>query len=280
MLKFISDHFIGFLGCIILVTASANAQTAKDYLKSGNQKYYDQQYAEAMADFKKAIDLEPTYAKAYQNLGNVMFLLQDFEGALDNFNKSIQYDNRSHEAYISRATLYFTLRKYKEALLDIDKALEINPKYSVAHELKGSIYFSLGKKEEACGLWKESATIGNEIARKKLALHCGIEIAAPNTTPLMRGAEGEGDSKTKLPENTEDLCKLGDHHMELRNYEDALDVFNKAIKQDAKCAKAYFGRGMAKFAQGDQKNACKDFQKALELGHSEAAEFIGHGCQE
>ncbi len=57
----------------------------------------------------------------------------------------------------------------------------------------------------------------------------------------------------------------------------SLDEFTKAIKLDAKSAKAYAGRGAVKYAMGDSKGALADLSKAIELDPKSVAAYSGRG---
>ena len=67
------------------------------------QKMKLKQYKEAIADYDKAIELNPKDAKAYYNRGNA-----------------------KHQ-----------LKQYKEAIADYDKAIELNPKDANAYNNRG-----------------------------------------------------------------------------------------------------------------------------------------------
>jgi len=54
----------------------------------------------------------------------------------------------------------------------------------------------------------------------------------------------------------------------LKNYNGAIDEFNKAIKLNPKFALAYFGRSSAKTKLKDYNEAIKDNYKANELNHN------------
>ena len=72
-------------------------------------------YKKAIADFDKAIELNPKYADAYYNRG------------------------------IAKRQL----KQYKEAIADYDKAIKLNPKDANVYYNRGFAYRELGKKEEA-----------------------------------------------------------------------------------------------------------------------------------
>ena len=45
-------------------------EAAEKYFKLGEQKYNKKDYQGAIADYDKAIELNPKYARAYYNRGN------------------------------------------------------------------------------------------------------------------------------------------------------------------------------------------------------------------
>lgn len=62
--------------------------------------------------------------------------------------------------------------------------------------------------------------------------------------------------------------------------EEAILDFNKAIGLNPNYAFAYRNRGKSEIQLNQNSKACTDFNKALELGDSDAAEFIDKHCNQ
>ncbi len=66
---------------VVLSTQAAHAQSADDYVNRGNSKYRLRDYQGAIADYNKAIQINPKYADAYTNRGISKELVGDLKGA-------------------------------------------------------------------------------------------------------------------------------------------------------------------------------------------------------
>jgi tetratricopeptide (TPR) repeat protein len=62
---------------------------AYEYLSRGSFKKVLGDYAGALLDFNKAIEMKPSFFEAYHQRGIVKSLLNDEEGAMSDFNKAI-----------------------------------------------------------------------------------------------------------------------------------------------------------------------------------------------
>jgi len=78
----------------------------------------------------------------------------------------------------------------------------------------------------------------------------------------------------------------GNARSKMQRYNDAIDDFDKAldIKPDdimeySNWVKNYFNRGVAKYYLNDLGGACKDWNKALELGFGQAHDYIMDYCE-
>jgi tetratricopeptide (TPR) repeat protein len=85
--------------------------------------YKDQQkYELALADYNKAIELNPNDAKAYYNRGNLYSDQQKYELALADYNKAIELNPNYAEAYANRGLLYAELKQTEKAKIDLQQA--------------------------------------------------------------------------------------------------------------------------------------------------------------
>jgi tetratricopeptide (TPR) repeat protein len=84
----------------------------------------------ALADFNKAIQLDPNYNPAYYNRGVLKDdRLQDVQGALADYNRAIQLDPNLAIAYRSRASLKYQRLADKEgAIADLQQAAKLYEK--------------------------------------------------------------------------------------------------------------------------------------------------------
>jgi tetratricopeptide (TPR) repeat protein len=78
----------------------------------------------------------------------------------------------------------------------------------------------------------------------------------------------------------------GNARSKMRRYNDAIDDFDKALDMQpndimdySNWVKNYFNRGVSKYYLDDLDGACRDWNKALELGFGQAHDFIMDYCE-
>lgn len=112
---------------------------AREYLVSALRKYKQQDYQGAIADYDRAILIDPKFAQAYNNRGFVKAgQLQDYRGGLADINRAIAIDPKLADAYRNRAELKTqALHDVRGGLADYDQAIQLNPKYGLAYGSRG-----------------------------------------------------------------------------------------------------------------------------------------------
>jgi tetratricopeptide (TPR) repeat protein len=76
-----------FLISVLLMIVSCG-QTAVEYYNQGNAKRNLKDYIGAIADYTKAIELDPTFGHAYYNRGLLKNALSDTDGACMDWSKA------------------------------------------------------------------------------------------------------------------------------------------------------------------------------------------------
>lgn len=129
---------------ILFISGILFGQTSDAAFKKGEAKYTAKDYKGAIADFTKAVTLNPKNASAFYYRGLCKQNMQDYKGAIADFSTTIKlkptyanaYTNRGRAKYIS-LELAGTPEDYKAIIADYTKAIELNPRDTVAYLNRG-----------------------------------------------------------------------------------------------------------------------------------------------
>ena len=126
----------------------------------------------AIADYTKAIELNPDYALAYFNRGYSKGELKDHDGAKSDYTKAIELNPNYAMAYNNRGYSKSILEDYNGAIADYNKAIELDPNNSLAYANRGISKYILGDLNGACDDAKKVANLGDTDAAKWVAENC------------------------------------------------------------------------------------------------------------
>ncbi len=95
---------------------------------------------EEVAEYNKAIELNPGYSRVYNNRGIVYHEKGLYDLSIADFNKAIKLNPKYVEAYYNRGVAYDDKGRYDIAIADYSRALELDPRYSDAYYNRGVVY--------------------------------------------------------------------------------------------------------------------------------------------
>ena len=188
-----------------------------------NQGRFD----EAVVQYRKALEIEPTFIEAEKNLAVALAGGGQIDEALAHFRKTLEIDPDFVEARDNLGRLLAGRGQFDEAVVQYRKALEIDPDYAEAHDDLGQALFQQGLPDEAAEHFRKAVDIKPDFAE------------AHNNLALV-------------------LVKREQFDEALAHYHKALD-----IKPDY--AAAHFNLGMALAERGQFDEAIAHFQRALEI---------------
>ncbi len=108
----------------VALTEFARAEQATEKSADAGNKKAMPIFLRAVADFAKAIELDPKYALAYVNRGVCNWQLLKVDEALADYGKAIEIDPNTWKAYRSRAVIYKALGEDSKRSGDNAKAAE------------------------------------------------------------------------------------------------------------------------------------------------------------
>ncbi len=215
----------------------------------------------ALPDYNKVIEVNPDFAQAYKNRGLIYFEQKKLDIALSDYNKAIQVNSNYADAYYNRGNLYQNQKKWDLALADYNKAIQINPNYVDAYISRGNLYKEQKKWDLALADYNK-----------------GIEIN-PNLayTYNNRGAVYQQQKKWDLaladynkaiqinPNYAEAYYNRGLLYHNQKKWDLALADYNKAIQINPNYPRSYLNRGLVYFQKGNKQKAIQDSQRAAQL---------------
>src|SRR5882757_1245346 len=116
---------------LLLLALAARPQTPQMYYQSGGDKFLAKDYPGAIADFSKAVGLEPGYTDAWYFRGLTKFIAKDSTAA-DDFSKVLELDPNKVKAWAYRGMVRFRQKAYNTAIADFSRAISLKPDYEEA----------------------------------------------------------------------------------------------------------------------------------------------------
>ena len=227
----------------IAAIPAGSAPKPDDYIALAAQKFGKQDYRGALAEYNRAIQLNPNYAIAHNYRGLLKAeKLGDSQGALADYNRAIQLDPNFANPYNNRGLLKVeNLGDNQGALADYNRAIQLNPNFAIAYNNRGGLKQNkLGDSQGALADYNRAIQLD------------------PNDAFAYYNRGG-------LKEN-----KLSDNQGALADY-------NRAIQIDPNFAFAYNNRGGLKEKLGDNQGALADYNRAIQIDPNDASAYYNRG---
>ena len=148
------NKFIKYLTIIVFLSSSmaVSAQSDEKAIRKGNRNYKSANYEQAIAHYKKALEIRPNNAKAQFNLGDVYYAKQSYDTAYAEFQKVLDLSpdaKLKSNAVYNMGNCLLAQNKYYDAFNIYKVSLKLNPEnenalynleYCRAHLVKSKVW--------------------------------------------------------------------------------------------------------------------------------------------
>ena len=244
--------------------------------KRGELYYNDRDFANALSDFDKAIELSDNeYAPAFFNHGKIKSEREkEHTTAERDFTNTILLDSNFIDAYINRASERVFLQNFPGAFQDIEKAKHLDSTNAKVYETLGKIYVNNSEFNKA-----------EQAFTKTINLDSG-NAEAFNDRAYVRYRKQDFNNAlvdcnhalALFPQFLNAYYNKGMIYLELKKPEIAIKTFDTTLALTNNFYFGYFYRGIAKKQINDMKGACDDWQQSVNRGFTMAQDTINKYC--
>jgi len=160
------------------IAAFEKARSFKDfkdadfYISSGLAYGLGQKYDQAIADFTRALSIDPDNAEAYNNKGLYLTEKGVVDSAMVCFDKAISLKKEFHQAFYNKGNAYAKTGNYTAAITQYQESLKIKPGYIDALLNMGNSYAAMKDFNNALTCFKQVETL--DPANTKVIVNIGI----------------------------------------------------------------------------------------------------------
>lgn len=138
---------------------------------------YDWNWARAEVAFRKALGLNPNYATAHRWYSLYLTAMGRNQEAVAEAKRALELDPFSLIINANLALVLQYAQHYDEATEQCQATLELDPRFAPAHHILGRAYLQKGKYENAIAAFKEAATLSPEVVGFRASLAYAYAMA-------------------------------------------------------------------------------------------------------
>lgn len=288
------------LGCIVAIRQSfregqETKRLAEKAAQSGPKK--------DIASLRDAALLAPRSAGAHLDLAEALAAGGRHAEAVDEYRKALELDPKMERARMGLGLSYGEQGRYEDAIRSYEVVLSSDPGNAEAHYQKGMALMSLGRSEEAIGSFSSAIAINPEYSRRAEAPQAADEGTTPATDDGQtasaaededQGGTVDGDKDGEeipltMSEEAEDQfvqsgtlendsigmnIALGTLFNSFKKYGQASQVFSKVLSIESNNAGAHFGLGIASLGLGDRNRAIAEYNVLTSLDPQLASKLL------
>ena len=179
----------------------------------------------ALADFTRAINLEPEWPIAVRKRADCYLLIRNYSLAVEDYDRFIRMHPRDAKAWVNRGHAHLKSNRIREAMRDFERAQQLDPQLFEAHLGMSDAFRRLKRLDEALSSCQDAIGLNNSrsdgFAKLGAIYHelCDYGLAIEEYGRAVQRAESESLQ-------AEYLYHRGIAFYELAQFDSALNDFN------------------------------------------------------
>lgn len=204
------------------------------YINLGTELRASRKVEDAIAAYRRAIQIDFRNTQAYQELGRTLYDQGRLEEAIAIYGRAVQISSNNAEAYCGLGNALLEQKRPEEAIAAYRRAIQVNSALTPAYSGLGNALRELKKSSDAINAYQKALSL-----------------------PEFKG--------TTASAHTIAYVGLGRSLHKQGKSEDAIALYQKAISLNSKYAVTYLYLGDTLFNQKRLEEASRTYQKVLNL---------------
>lgn len=242
-----------------------NPDGAECYYYRGLVKNSLKMYQEAIEDFENALEKKSqNEGGIYNGLGYSYKMKGDFSKALAKLTDAVEKEPENPEFLLQRSILHMTQRRFGEAIKDLTQSLSYEPTDPFMLYKRGVARYHSKQFEPALqDLLGSLQNQPDESYQPDIHYHVGLCYA--NLDEYENSIGPYSRALDMLPFEAVYYHERAKAYLLTEEYELALEDFNRVIEMQPTNSHAHFGRGFAYKNMREYEKASEDFERAKEI---------------
>ena len=209
-----------------ILTATVQAQSAKQYFKAGEDFAKANNYAEAIIQFTKAIELDPDYDKAYIQRASAYSRIDEHKNAAEDYDRALVFEEKDEELFYFAGNEWHLYGDNPVALERLTVAIQMKSNFLEAYKVRWGVNMALLRYTEAL-----------EDAKRCL----------------------------KLKEDERAYYNLAQVYEKLEMYNEAGEAYRESLKENGRIAGTHFSYAQLLFRQENYEAAGNELTEVLQM---------------
>ncbi|MGW0422554.1 tetratricopeptide repeat protein [Streptomyces sp. NPDC003015] len=237
------------------------AGRAEAHVLRGRDLRNRQEYAQALEEYDRAVELDPLQPRAHYGRGLTHQLLEDYPAALAALDRAVELAPDTGWILAERAETYRLASRLDEADADFSRAVALDPTDDIALTGRAVCRHTMGRLDEALADFNRALSIDPEYLWalvRRSRLHRARGDLDKAFADLDRAA-------ALAPEVAWVASERGDAYRLAGRYEEAVAELGRAVTLEPGYASALASRAQALYELGRYEAALADFDRAVGL---------------
>ncbi len=125
------------------------AQTAKQYFKAGEDFAKANNYKDAIAQYSRAIELDPDYEKAYVSRALAYSGTGEHKSAAEDYDRALVFDEKDEELYYFSGKEWHLQGNHQFAVMKLTTAISMKKSFLDAYQVRQAVYLDMEQYDKA-----------------------------------------------------------------------------------------------------------------------------------